>query len=209
MKKKKTHIEITKIKSISNQILLGLKFCHDRKIVHRDLKPKNILLTDDDEVKICDFGSAKIIQKKEINSSTSVGSLHYRSPELIFGKSNYDSKVDIFAAGLIIGELFTLEPLFFGKNEVMQIMEYINVLGIPEEKYLKQFQLLSEEYINYLKEYKINKICPLNEILNADNAYPKEDINDACELLLGMLKWDFNERLSAEQCLNHKFFKSK
>ena len=57
-----------------------------------------------------------------------------------------------------------------------------------------------------MKEYKIDKFYTLEEILNKDKHYSQKDMNDACDLLNNMLKWDYNERFTAEQCLKHKFF---
>ena len=206
---------------ITFQMLYALNDLKEMKIIHGDLKPENILLTDDEKIKICDFGSSKIINSFPINNKTQDSiesdeitivkstpytvSRFYRAPELFFGKCDYNSKIDIFSIGLIIGELFTLETLFIGINEGMQILEYINVLGIPDLNYLNQFNM-PKNFKQYLKNYKIKKVYSLEEILNKNNIYNKKDIDEACDLLYNMLKWDYDERFSAEECLRHKFF---
>ena len=222
IKKSKSFIPIEKIKKFSKQLLLGLNYCHKKGIVHRDLKPENILLTDDEQIKICDFGSSKIITKTPIDdnqmkdiyddyynvkvkSTPFTVSRYYRAPELLFGKCDYDEKIDIFSIGLIIGELFTLETLFTGINEGMQILEYVNVLGMVDFNYLDQFNIPSA-FKQFLKDYKIDKFYSLPEILNSKNYYSPSDIEEACDLLINMLKWDYNQRFSAEGCLRHKFF---
>ena len=223
IKKSKGFISIEKIKNLSKQLLLCLNYCHKRGIVHRDLKPENILLTNDEEhIKICDFGSSKIIQKTpfddnemkdiyedccpvKIKSTPFTVSRYYRAPELFLGKCDYDSKIDIFSIGLIIGELFTLETLFTGKNEGLQILEYINVLGMVDFDYLNQFDI-PQSFKDFLKGYKIDKFYALEEILNRKKHYSKKDMDEACDLLKNMLKWDYNQRFSAEECLRHKFF---
>jgi serine/threonine protein kinase len=78
-------------------------------------------------------------------------------PELILGKTNYDSKVDIFPAGCILAELFLLEPLFPGKTEGMQIFEYMRVVGYPGNSYFKNFNI-PEYLLDEIKNTKINKI---------------------------------------------------
>ena len=219
LKEKNKHFPIKSIKNISKQLLKGLYYCHKKNIVHRDLKPENILITNDENVKICDFGSSKIIdnkannnkmvdigEEKIIKSTPYISSRFYRAPELLLSKSDYDSKIDIFSLGEIIGELFTLKSLFMGKDEGVQLFEYMNVLGKPDNNYLEQFKI-PHEFKEYLKNYKIKATYSLEEILNKGNIYDKKDIDDACDLLYKMLKWDFNERYSAKQCLKHTFFK--
>ena len=121
-RRKKKYIPLDRIKQISRQLLSGLDFCHKKHIVHRDLKPENVLFTSDEQVKICDFGSSKCI-KENTSSTPYIVSRYYRAPELILGKIDYNEKIDIFAAGCIIAELFTLTPLFPGKTEGLQIWE--------------------------------------------------------------------------------------
>jgi serine/threonine protein kinase len=93
-----------------------MKYVHDKGICHRDLKPENILLTDTEIIKICDFGSAKIITPTSKNTPYIV-SRYYRAPELILACSDYSNKIDIWAIGCIFAELMTLRPLFPGKTE--------------------------------------------------------------------------------------------
>lgn len=201
-KKRKNSIPVEKIRTIIEQILLGLKYCHSKNVVHRDLKPENILFTEEEKVKICDFGSAKIINS-ETKSTPYIVSRYYRAPELILGKVDYDGKIDIFAAGCILAELFTLTPLFPGKTEGLQIFEYMCALGNPGQNYFEKFG--NNKYLEYLKSVDIQKINDLGKIINSSGAYKQEDINDATDLILNMVEWDFNKRFSAEQCLKHKF----
>jgi glycogen synthase kinase 3 beta len=204
-RKKKEYIPINKIKQISKQLLLGLDYCHKKNIVHRDLKPENVLFTQDEVVKICDFGSSKCI--KENNTSTPyIVSRYYRAPELILGKTDYNSKIDIFAAGCIIAELFTLTPLFPGKTEGLQIFEHMCILGSPGKEYFSQFKL-PKNYMDYLDKIKCDGIESFDKLLNEDSAYSEEDVKNAADLILNMLNWNINKRYSAEQCLNHPFIK--
>jgi glycogen synthase kinase 3 beta len=206
-RKKKKFIPIEKIKQISKQLLLGLDFCHKKNIVHRDLKPENVLFTEDERVKICDFGSSKCI-KENTTSTPYIVSRYYRAPELILGKKDYNSKIDIFAAGCIIAELFTLTPLFPGKTEGMQIFEHMSILGNPGKEYFAQFQL-PKNYVEYFDGIKLEGIKKFDKLLNEDNYYSEDDVKNSADLILNMLKWNYNKRYNAEQCLNHPFFKEK
>ena len=206
----KKHIPMEKIKKLTKQILVGINYCHKKNIVHRDLKPDNILMTDDEQIKICDFGSSKNLEiiDKEIQSKSTpyVVTRYYRAPELFFGKDNYDTKIDIFSTGCIIAELFTLTPLFPGINEGMQIFEYMNILGMPDDKYLKEFNL-NKKILEAIKIFENAIPYPLNEILDHENYYNKKDMNDVCDLIYNMLNYDYNKRYTAEQCLSHPFLK--
>jgi glycogen synthase kinase 3 beta len=203
--KKKKHIPIEQIKQITKQMLLGLNYCHKKNIVHRDLKPENVLLTDDGNVKLCDFGSSKCIdEKKGITSTPYTVSRYYRAPELILGKLDYNSKIDIFATGCIIAELFMLTPLFPGKTEGLEIFEHICLLGNPGKEYFEQFPL-PKNYIDYFEQFKVDDTARLDKVINQNGFYSQKDIYEASDLILHMLHWDVNQRYSAEQCLKHPF----
>lgn len=103
------------------QILKGMKYVHSQGIIHRDLKPENILMNRDKVVKICDFGSAKLMG--ESKNTPYIVSRYYRAPELILSCSDYSSPIDIWAIGCIFAEFLTLKPLFAGKTEGSQLIE--------------------------------------------------------------------------------------
>ena len=92
-----------------------MAYVHKQGVSHRDLKPENILLNEKNEVKICDFGSAKLLDNK-LNTPYIV-SRYYRAPELILACSDYSEKIDVWAIGCIFAEFMTLKPLFPGKTE--------------------------------------------------------------------------------------------
>jgi serine/threonine protein kinase len=96
--------------------LKGLQYIHSKGIAHRDLKPENVLVSKEDKVKICDFGSSKALDVNGKNTPYIV-SRYYRAPELILCVTKYTAAIDIWATGCILAELITREPIFQGKSE--------------------------------------------------------------------------------------------
>jgi len=98
--------------SIVFQILDGLHHAHRKGIIHRDLKPANVMISEDGEVKVMDFGIARIRNSQRITQhGKSVGTLEYMAPEQIQGKEG-DERTDIYAAGNILYELLCGQPPF-------------------------------------------------------------------------------------------------
>ncbi|KAG5155131.1 hypothetical protein AAZX31_05G148400 [Glycine max] len=123
------------VKLYMHQIFRGLAYIHTVPgVCHRDLKPQNILVDPlTHQVKICDFGSAKVLVKGEANISH-ICSLFYRAPELMFGATEYTTSIDIWSAGCVLAELLLGQPLFPGENALDQLVEIIKVLGTPAQE---------------------------------------------------------------------------
>lgn len=90
------------------------------------------------ELRICDFGSAKIFQSNERNVSY-ICSRYYRAPELLFSYSLYQSEIDVWSAGCILAEFLTREPIFPGDSALEQLIEIIKVIGTPTEEYMQKY----------------------------------------------------------------------
>lgn len=91
--KMKTTMPILEVKLYIYQLFRSLAYIHSQGICHRDIKPQNLLLDPSSGIlKLCDFGSAKILVENEPNVSY-ICSRYYRAPELIFGATNYTTKI--------------------------------------------------------------------------------------------------------------------
>uniref|UniRef100_A0A671P053 cyclin-dependent kinase n=1 Tax=Sinocyclocheilus anshuiensis TaxID=1608454 RepID=A0A671P053_9TELE len=121
-----------KIKDVMRQLLSGLDFLHTNTVIHRDLKPDNVLVSSRGEVKIADFGLARIYTY-HIALTPCVVTLWYRAPEVLL-QSSYMSSVDMWSAGCIFAELFLLRPLFRGFTEIQQLQKIFEVIGLPGEE---------------------------------------------------------------------------
>ncbi|KAK6805130.1 hypothetical protein RDI58_002914 [Solanum bulbocastanum] len=126
------------VKLYTYQIFRALSYIHRTiGVCHRDIKPQNLLVNPHThQVKLCDFGSAKVLVKGEPNISY-ICSRYYRAPELIFGATEYTTAIDVWSAGCVLAELLLGQPLFPGESGVDQLVEIIKVLGTPTREEIK------------------------------------------------------------------------
>jgi serine/threonine protein kinase len=104
----------------------GLAFAHARGIVHRDVKPANLFLTADNQIKILDFGVARIASSKLTRSGLIVGTPDYMSPEQVMGQV-VDERSDVFSAGAVFYQLLSgRKP--FAADKLPQILQ--NVMSV-------------------------------------------------------------------------------
>jgi serine/threonine protein kinase len=100
---------------LGGQIAAGLDYAHRRGIVHRDVKPGNILLSEEGEVKITDFGIAKLASLDVTQTGIALGTPSYMSPEQIQGQT-LDGRSDQFSLGVLLYQMLTGRLPFAGEN---------------------------------------------------------------------------------------------
>ena len=116
--KKRGSLTLSEVIDIMLQLTDGMAHAHDSYIVHRDLKPQNIMIEDDGQIKITDFGIAMALNSTQLTQTNSVmGSVHYLPPEQAAGKGT-TIKSDIYSMGIIFYELLTGELPFKGDSAV-------------------------------------------------------------------------------------------
>ena len=116
--KKRGNLTIGEATDIMLQLTDGMTHAHDSYIIHRDLKPQNIMIQEDGQIKITDFGIAMALNSTQLTQTNSVmGSVHYLPPEQASGKGS-TIKSDIYSMGILYYELLTGVLPFRGENAV-------------------------------------------------------------------------------------------
>src|SRR6186997_900172 len=89
------------------QLCDGLSYAHEQGVVHRDVKPDNVFILEDGQVKLLDFGIAKLTSSNLTRQGDVLGSASYMSPEQVGGSDSVDGRADVFSTGVMLYELLT------------------------------------------------------------------------------------------------------
>jgi eukaryotic-like serine/threonine-protein kinase len=103
----KDKLDISVAMNYFRQLLSALEFAHDHKVIHRDIRPSNILINEEDVIKITDFGTSTLLNDKQY-ATTKIGSPPYMAPEQFEGKAVLAS--DIYSAGCLFYEMVSGLP---------------------------------------------------------------------------------------------------
>lgn len=173
----------------SYQIAEALQHAHSNRIFHRDIKPHNIMITDDNRVKVTDFGIARAATSSTVTTTSNVlGSVHYFSPEQARGGYT-DDKSDIYSLGIVMYEMVTGVLPYQGESPITVALKHVQEDIVPpreidpsiplgfENIILKSVQKRQADRYNSigdlirdLKKIKSNKEEPiLNNIDNLDS----------------------------------------
>ncbi|KAJ5448426.1 hypothetical protein N7445_003247 [Penicillium cf. griseofulvum] len=170
------------------QMMRGLKYLHSADVIHRDLKPSNILINENCDLKICDFGLARI---KEAHMTGYVTTRYYRAPEIMLTWKRYNEKVDIWSAGCIFAEMILGRPLFPGQDHIDQFCVITQLLGSPPDSVIAK--VTSQNTLNFVRSLPKGAQKPLTEVL------------PTVLLLEKMLQLDPEKRCSAEESLEMQY----
>jgi len=190
---------VPQIKCYMKQLLEGLAYCHSQKVLHRDIKGSNLLISNDGQLKLADFGLARPFDTDQQRPYTNrVITLWYRPPELLLGATMYGPAIDMWSAGCIFAELLMRKPILPGKNEFEQIDLIFKLLGTPDEqswpgcKALQYYDMiLSQTPRKYQSRFE-EKFASLD--------------STAKDLLRKLLHMDPDKRITADAALDHDYF---
>ncbi|KAL7099101.1 hypothetical protein ACP275_09G061000 [Erythranthe tilingii] len=184
------------IKSYIQMTLKGLAFCHKKWVLHRDMKPNNLLIGPRGQLKLADFGLARIFGSPDRRFTHQVFARWYRAPELLFGAKQYGPGVDVWAAACIFAELLLRRPFLQGNSDMDQLGKIFAAFGTP-----KQSQWSDMVYLPDYVEYQSVPGQPLRTL------FPMAS-DDTLDLLGKMFMYDPKSRISAQQALEHRYFSS-
>lgn len=179
------------------QLLLSVSFLHSHNMFHRDIKPENCMINKDTYLlKLCDFGSTRAVSSSAPYSEY-VSTRWYRAPECILTFGSYGPEVDEWAAGCMLFELLTGNPLFPGLHAIDQIYKIHNLLGTPTNDVLAQFKRNPNTQINFQFQKK-----PAQDL----RKFLPNVSDDTLDLLMKLLTYNPVDRISASEAIHHKAF---
>ncbi|RZB67351.1 Cyclin-dependent kinase C-2 isoform B [Glycine soja] len=188
---------VPQIKCYMRQLLTGLHYCHVNQVLHRDIKGSNLLIDNEGNLKLADFGLARSFSNDQnANLTNRVITLWYRPPELLLGTTKYGPAVDMWSVGCIFAELLQGKPIFPGKDEPEQLNKIYELCGAPNE-------------VNWPGVSKIpyyNKFMPTRPMKRRLREVFRHFDHHALELLEKMLTLDPAQRITAKDALDAEYF---
>jgi serine/threonine protein kinase len=180
------------------QLLRGLKYIHSCNVLHRDLKPSNLLVNENCDLKITDFGLSRGVNPSDCLDFLTeyVVTRWYRAPEIVLSSDTYTKAVDVWSCGCIFAELLGRKPLFPGTDHVNQLQTILDVLGTPDVH--RDLRHVPERAQRYIAGLPAAPGKPLASI------YPNAS-EEALQLLSCMLCWEPSKRCTVAQALSHRY----
>ncbi|MBO5286749.1 MAG: serine/threonine protein kinase [Clostridia bacterium] len=175
---KKEPLSFEEIMSYAIQVLKALTQAHRNNIIHRDIKPQNVMLLKNGQIKVMDFGIAKLPDTETVTvNDKAIGTVYYMSPEQARGKK-IDSRSDIYSLGAMLYELSTGKTPFNGESPCDILVKHITEKPVPPTR-------LNHDIPTGLEQI----------ILCAMSKKPEDRFKDADEML------DFMKRLQKDKRL--------
>jgi serine/threonine protein kinase len=198
----KVSLSIPQIKNILFQILTGLEYLHNHSVIHRDLKSSNILVSDDGEVKIADFGLARHVSRNTKRPLTAnLVTLWYRSPEILLGSDSYNMSSDMWSIGCIFVEILLGNPPFNAQNEMELFFQINDQIGAINER---SFRGVGE--LAMFKKFKLSD--EFNSEPKLKNSLERKFSKETADLAMSLLELDPKKRPTVKEVLEHNFFNS-
>ncbi|KAJ5116104.1 mitogen-activated protein kinase Hog1 [Penicillium angulare] len=180
-------------KYFTYQVLRGLKYVHSAGIIHRDLKPSSLLINENCDLRICNFGHARL-QDRQMTGY--VATRYYRAPEVMLNWQEYTEKVDIWSTACILAEMLRGKPLFPATSHTEQFNLFVQLLGNPSERTVEKIK--NKNTRGFVQNLPQCKREPFKEVFPEINS-------SVSDLLERMLLFDVDDRISTEKALAHPY----
>jgi cyclin-dependent kinase-like len=186
------------VKKFIYQLCKSIIYIHSIDMIHRDIKPENILVTNDLQVKVCDFGFTRSLPQKGGILTDYVATRWYRAPELLLGCTNYGKEIDFWAVGCIMGEITDGKAMFPSENELEQLYMIQKLFGSLPQNMLEMFST-NPRFTGY-------KLDQVQKPETLERKYYGRLNKQAFSFMKALLKLDPRERLSGTDVLYHSYF---
>ena len=142
----------------SIQILRALEHAHLGGIIHRDIKPQNIMLLKNGQIKVTDFGIAKLPDAKTLTATDkAIGTVYYISPEQVVGEKGIDRRTDLYSVGVVMYEMITGKLPFDGDTHVTIAMKQVSEAPKPPSEIVPSIPKGLEQIILFAMEKDVDK----------------------------------------------------
>jgi len=213
---RKRNLKLEEVKCLMKQLLNALIYIHEKQVCHRDLKLSNILISNTGDLKLADFGLARVLTSKQANYTNRVITLWYRPPELLLGSKLYDFSVDVWSAGCILGELLNGRALFPFDSEMRVFSAICGMLGglpshepaAPQHLYWPEPWENANQFPNASNFFPDARQHVESQNPNAVLSHVLANVNSkhALSLVQNLLSFDRRMRPSANDAYEHQFF---
>ncbi len=172
--------------NILSQILSALSLAHSHGVIHRDIKPTNIVVGANDQVKILDFGIARLIGDKGLTKTgQNVGTVYYMSPEQVRAEKDLDGRSDIFSLGVTFFEMLAGRvPYNVETASDYAIMDEIVKEPVPDPR--KYYEFISDNSVRVLRtmvakdrEQRFGSCDEVLQALQGDFRLPEPQVFEA------------------------------
>ncbi|PIA18077.1 Pkinase-domain-containing protein, partial [Coemansia reversa NRRL 1564] len=193
----KVHLRLEHIKLYLRQLLEGTAYLHASKVMHRDMKASNLLINNEGQLFIADFGLARSFNPDEKKDMTKcVVTRWYRPPELLLGGRRYTTAIDMWGVGCILAEMMVGKPVFQGSTDLNQIDQVMRICGSPNDSLWPGWRDLPD--CRQVEDFAVHPRRVREEYLRFGE--------DLVDLLDQLLQLDPRRRPSAVEALKHRFF---